>query len=129
MNPGENAKPFGMRQIRLVNNEDTLAEELPAALELEFEESVVSGEFFGDDALSGIVTHPLGIKGKFKAGGISLQAYALMTGHTLNESGSTPNRVAELEGDSPSFPYFKAYGKSLGDEGDDVHVKLFKIKL
>lgn len=127
--PGEIGKPFGLKQIRLVNNEDTLAEDFPAALELEFEETVVSGEFFGNDELQGLVTQPLGIKGKFKSGGISLQAYALMTGHTLNETGVTPNRVATLEGDATTFPYFKVYGKSLGDEGDDVHIKLLKVKL
>jgi hypothetical protein len=27
------------------------------------------------------------------------------------------------------FPYFKIYGKSLGDGTDDVHVKIYKAKL
>jgi len=129
MTTGQDNKPFGLKQIKLVNNADTVAIDLPAALELEFEETVVSGEFFGNDELQGLVTQPLGIKGKFKAGGIPLNAYALMTGHTYALTGSTPNQVGTLEGDSATFPYFKVYGKSLGDEGDDVHVKLLKIKL
>jgi len=126
---GTENKPFGLKQITLVNNADNQAIILPAALELEFEETVVSGEFFGNDELQGLVTQPLGVKGKFKAGGIPLNAYALMTGHTLTNTGTTPNEVATLEGDSASFPYFKIYGKSLGDEGDDVHVKILKCKL
>ncbi len=126
---GTDNKPFGLKQITLVNNADTQAIVLPAALELEFEESVVNGEFYGNDELQGLVTQPLGVKGKFKAGGIPLDAYALMTGHTLSNSGTTPNEVATLEGDSLSFPYFKIYGKSLGDEGDDIHIKLLKVKL
>ena len=126
---GTDNKPFGLNQITLVNNADTQAIVLPAALELEFEEVVVNGEFYGNDELQGLVTQPLGVKGKFKAGGIPLDAYALMTGHTLNNTGTTPNEVATLEGDSPTFPYFKIYGKSLGDEGDDVHIKIFKAKL
>jgi len=129
MTTGQDNKPFGLKQIKLVNNADTVAVDLPAALELEFEETVVSGEFFGNDELQGLVTQPLGIKGKFKAGGIPLNAYALMTGHTYALTGSTPNQVGTLEGDSATFPYFKVYGKSLGDDGDDVHVKLFKVKL
>ncbi len=129
MTTGQDNKPFGLKQIKLVNAADTVAIDLPAALELEFEESVVSGEFFGNDDLQGLVTQPLGIKGKFKAGGIPLNAYALMTGHTYALTGTTPNEVGTLEGDSASFPYFKVYGKSLGDEDDDVHVKLFKVKL
>jgi len=129
MTTGQDNKPFGLKQIKLVNNADTVAIDLPAALELEFEETVVSGEFFGNDELQGLVTQPLGIKGKFKAGGIPLNAYALMTGHTYALTGSTPNQVGTLEGDSATFPYFKVYGKSLGDDGDDVHVKLLKVKL
>lgn len=129
MTIGQDNKPFGLKQIKLVNNADTVAIDLPAALELEFEETVVSGEFFGNDELQGLVTQPLGIKGKFKAGGIPLNAYALMTGHTYELTGSTPNQVGTLEGDSATFPYFKVYGKSLGDDGDDVHVKLLKVKL
>jgi methionine-rich copper-binding protein CopC len=41
----------------------------------------------------------------------------------------TPNRVATLEGDSTRYPYFKCYGKSLGDGIDDAHVKILKAKL
>lgn len=129
MSTGVDNKPFGLKQIKIVNAADTVAIDLPAALELEFEETVVSGEFFGNDELQGLVTQPLGIKGKFKAGGIPLSAYALMTGHTYAVTGSTPNEVATLEGDSATFPYFMVYGKSLGDTGDDIHVKLLKVKL
>lgn len=129
MTTGTDGKPFGLKEIVLVSYDGVTAISLPAALELEFEETVVSGEFFGNDELQGLVTQPLGVKGKFKAGGIPLDAYALMTGHTYGVSGVTPNEVATLQGDSTTFPYFKAYGKSLGDVGDDVHVKLNKIKL
>jgi hypothetical protein len=127
--PGVNDKPFGLKEIKLVSIDGITAISLPAALELEWEETVVSGEFFGNDDLQGLVTQPLGVKGKFKTGGIPLSAYALMTGHTYEVTSSTPNQIATLEGDSPTFPYFKIYGKSLGDEGDDIHVKIFKAKL
>lgn len=129
MTTGTDNKPFGLNEIVLVSYDGVTAISLPAALELEFEETVVSGEFFGNDSLQGLVTQPLGVKGKFKAGGIPLDAYALMTGHTYGVSGSTPNEVATLAGDSGTFPYFKVYGKSLGDTGDDIHIKLMKVKL
>lgn len=129
MSTGADNKPFGMNELVVVSYDGVTAISLPAALELEFEETVVSGEFFGNDSLQGLVTQPLGVKGKFKAGGLPLDAYALMTGHSYSVSGSTPNEVATLEGDSTTFPYFKVYGKSLGDSGDDVHVKLMKVKL
>lgn len=129
MTTGTDNKPFGLKEIVVVSYDGVNAISLPAALELEFEETVVSGEFFGNDELQGLVTQPLGVKGKFKAGGIPLNAYALMTGHTYAVTGSTPNQVATLQGDSATFPYFVVYGKSLGDDGDDIHVKLFKVKL
>ena len=42
MTTGQDNKPFGLKQIKLVNNADTVAIDLPAALELEFEETVVT---------------------------------------------------------------------------------------
>lgn len=127
--PGQNDKPFGMKEIIVENMAGTERVVLPAALELGFEEMVVSAEFYGNDDLQGLVTQPLGVKGTFKAGGYPLNAMSLMTGHDYQVDGTTPNQVATLQADSASYPYFKIYGKSLGDEGDDVHIKIFKAKL
>lgn len=127
--PGQNDKPFGLKEIIIENMAGTERVTLPAALELGFEEMVVTGEFFGNDDLQGVVTQPLGVKGTFKQGGYPLEALSLMTGHDYALSGSTPNQVATLQGDSSTYPYFKIFGKSLGDEGDDVHIKIFKAKL
>lgn len=127
--PGQNDKPFGLKQIIVENMAGTERVSLPAALELGFEEMVVSGEFYGNDDLQGVVTQPIGLKGTFKQGGYPLAALSLMTGHDYAVAGTTPNQVATLQGDSTTYPYFKIYGKSLGDEGDDVHVKIFKAKL
>lgn len=127
--PGQNDKPFGLKQIIIENMAGTERVVLPAAQELGFEEMVVSAEFYGNDDLQGIVTQPLGVKGAFKQGGIPLDALSLMTGHDYQVTGSTPNQVATLQGDSSTYPYFKIYGKSLGDEGDDIHIKIFKAKL
>jgi len=127
--PGQNDKPFGLKEIIIENLAGTVRVSLPAALELGFEEMVVTGEFYGNDDLQGIVTQPIGVKGTFKQGGYPLSALSLMTGHDYAVTGSTPNQVATLQGDSTTYPYFKIYGKSLGDEGDDVHIKIFKAKL
>ncbi len=127
--PGQNDKPFGMKELIVENMAGTERVVLPAALELGFEELVVTGEFYGNDDLQGLVTQPLGVKGTFKAGGYPLNAMSLMTGHDYQVDGTTPDQVATLQADSPSYPYFKIYGKSLGDEGDDVHIKIFKAKL
>lgn len=122
-------KPFGLKEIVVASMDGETVIALPAALEMEFEETVVSGEFYGNDDLQGIVTQPLGVKGKFKQGGYPAEAISVMTGHTYDTTGSTPNEVQTLEADSTSYPYFQIFGKSLGDEGDDVHIKVFKAKL
>jgi len=127
--PGQNDKPFGMKELIVENMAGTERVTLPAALELGFEEMVVSAEFYGNDDLQGLVTQPLGVKGTFKAGGYPLNAMSLMTGHDYQVTGSTPDQVATLQADSASYPYFKIYGKSLGDESDDVHIKIWKAKL
>jgi hypothetical protein len=122
-------KPFGLKQISLVSMDNATTVTLPAALELGFEEMIVSAEFYGNDDLQGVVSQPLGLKGAFKQGGIPLEALSMMTGHTYTLAGTTPSQVATLEADSASYPYFQIYGKSLGDEGDDVHIHIFKAKL
>lgn len=120
---------FGLNQIIIVSMDGLTQAALPSARTLEFEEMVVTGQSTGDDQLSAIVTIPTGIKGKIEKGGMSLEAYSLMTGHTFGETGSTPDQVGTLTADSSRFPYFQVYGKSLGDEGDDVHIHLKKVKL
>lgn len=123
------SKPFGLKQISLASLDGSEVITLPAALELGFEELVVSGEFYGNDDLQGLVTQPLGIKGAFNQGGFPLEALALMTGHDYASTGTTPNEVQTITADSASYPYFQIFGKSLGDEGDDVHIQIFKAKL
>ncbi len=127
--PGQNDAPFGLHELIIENMAGTVRVTLPSALELGCEEIIVSAEGYGNDVLQRIVSQPVGLKGKFKDGSYPLAALALMTGHTYGVSGSTPNQVATLEADSTSYPYFKIYGKSLGDENDDLHVKIFKAKL
>lgn len=130
MTTPKDGKPFGLNQIKFVSMDGlTVVPLTDQSRTLEFEEVVVSAEFPGDDAIHGVVTLPVSIKGKIEAGGISLEAYALITGHTLTVAGTTPNRTGTLEADSDRFPYFKIYGKSLGDDGDDVHIKILKAKL
>jgi hypothetical protein len=130
MGAPQDSKAFGLNEIKFVSMDGlTVVPLTDKSRKLEFEETVVTGEFTGDDGIQSVVTQPVGVKGKIEHGAISLEAYALMTGHTLEITGVTPNRVGTLEADSRRFPYFKIYGKSLGDGEDDVHIKIIKAKL
>ncbi len=121
-------KPFGMNEIKLVRGESEVA--LPASRRMMFKERLISSEFKGDDALQAVASFSEAAEFEIEAGGLSLEAYGLMTGRTVTEAGTTPNRTNTLTGSgAQSYPYFTIYGKVLGDNGDDVHCKLFKCKL
>ncbi|MFP4344254.1 MAG: hypothetical protein ACLFU8_06150 [Anaerolineales bacterium] len=127
---GYGEKPFGLHDLKLTNMAGDSQVDLPYAQTLQFKERLVSGELRGDGKTVAVVSEVDAVEASLEAGGISLEAYALMTGRTASESGSTPNRVNTLTGSGAErLPYFKVYGKSLGDGDDDVHVKLYKCKL
>lgn len=120
--------PFGMNKIVLRSGSTYV--ELPAALKLTFKEKVVTGRGRGGDRLRALATAPDGVEWEMEALGISLEAYALMTGLTVVESGSSPNHTAELSSsDTNRYPYFDIYGKALGVGADDVHYYIMNAKL
>lgn len=123
-------KPFGLSDLKLT----TLAGvqvDLPAGLKLTFKERIVTGEMRGDDILQAVVSITEAVEWELEAGGISLEAWALMTGHTQAESGTTPNKTNTYTITAGRhYPYFKIYGKMIADSvTSDVHVKLNKCKL
>jgi hypothetical protein len=123
-------KPFGLRDVKVTNSTGTTQVDLPAGMKLSFSERMVSDEFKGDDSLLGVVAFSEAVEWELENGGISLAAYALMTGRSAVAAGSQPNRTLTLTGEGgQSYPYFKVYGKAISDDGSDVHCKLFKCKL
>lgn len=128
---GYGDKPFGIRDIKITNMAGTTQVDLPNAQTLTFSERLTQGELRGDDATVSVVAFTDAVEWELEAGGISLEAYALMTGRVVTTTGTTPNRTTALAGNAgDNFPYFKVYGKSQGDSAtDDIHVKLNKCKL
>ena len=125
-----NTKPFGLRQITVVPLPSGSAVVLPAAQTLSFSESLISGELRGDDAVQALAAITDKIEWSLEAGGISFDALKVMTGRTIAASGTTPsqkNTMTIAAGDT--LPYFKIYGKSVNDDGSDIHVLLYKCKL
>lgn len=123
-------KPFGLRDIKITNIAGTTQVDLPAALQMDIRPRLNSAEFRGDDRVQAIVSIAEALEFSLQAGGISLAALAIMVGKAVTTTGTTPNEVSKLKlSGGDSMPYFKIYGKSVGDGTDDVHVKLFKAKL
>ena len=122
--------PFGIRDIKITNIAGTTQVDLPNAQTLTFTERLTQGEMRGDDATQAVVAFTDALEWELESGGISLEAYALMTGRTIVLSGITPAQVNTLSANAGDvYPYFKIYGKSQGDEAGDIHVKINKAKL
>ena len=65
-----------------------------------------------------------------ESGGISLEAFAVMTGRTIALTGTGSSEVNTLTARAgDNYPYFEIRGRSVGDVGDDIHVILPKCKL
>jgi len=124
---GYGEMPFGLRDVKLTDDDGQV--DLPRGQNLAYRERVRSGELSGDDALQAAVAFVEAIEWSLEAGGISLEAWAKLTGRDATEVGTSPTKTMTMSvaaGDE--FPYIKIYGKSLGDAGGDVHVKFFKAK-
>lgn len=121
-------KPFGLREIKLVRGSTVV--ELPNAQTMEFSERLTTGELRGNDATQAVASYTDALEWSLEAGGISVAAWALMMGRTATETGTTPNQTNTMTARAgDAMPWFKIYGKSLGDAGGDVHVKILKAKL
>jgi hypothetical protein len=120
---------FGLREIKLVNAA-AASVTLNAAQTMTFKERIKSGELSGNDKTLAVVAFSDAVEWELEEGGISLAAYAMMTGRTAALTGTGTAELVTLNADAATaFPYFKIYGKSLGDAGDDVHVKVYKAKI
>lgn len=123
-------KPFGLSDIKLQAITGGATVDLPASVRLTFKERVKSAEGPGDDMLSTVVSVRDAIEWEMEATGLPLEALAIMYGTTTSTTGSTPNLIKTLEhAGGVRLPYFKIYGKSLGEGDDDVHCVIYKAKV
>lgn len=122
-------KPFGLRDIKITDMTGTTQVDLPASQTLTFKERIKSGELSGDDALVSVVSFGEALEWTLEAGGIDLDAYAMLTGRTATLAGTTPDQTVTMTANAgDNFPWVKIYGKALGDGSDDIHCKIFKAK-
>lgn len=125
-----NAKPYGLSDIKLTSIDGVTQVDLPAATKLTFKERVKSAEGVGDDMLSVVVSVREGVEWELEATGLPLEALAIIYGTTTSTTGVTPDQVKTLENHGAvRLPYFKIYGKSLGEGDDDVHCIIYKAKV
>ena len=124
------AKPFGLRDVKLTKIDGTGQIDLPSAQTLRFSERIRGGELSGDDKTVAVVAFSDAVEWTLESGGIPLEAYALMTGRTVVAGGTGTAETNTLTGTAQqTFPYFKIYGTVLGDGIDNLHCLIYKAKL
>lgn len=128
------ALPYGIRDIKVtpINSDGSYGTsvDLPVAQTLSFSEAEEYEELRGDDQL--VAVHGKGPTVEFdlEAGGISLEAWQVMSGGTLGSAGTTPNQTKTLlKKITQSRPYFKIEGQIINDVDGDTHVVIYKAKI
>lgn len=123
--------PFGLRDVKIYPFLDQQGTELaaegidlPAAQTFSFADSEDYTDLRGDDEL--LASHGNGaqVNWTLEAGGISLNAWAALTGGQIIETGVAPNRVVTLRKcTDDTRPYFQVRGLAMNDnQGDTVGV-------
>lgn len=127
--------PYGLRDVRLTPYTTDAATtlgtgvDLPNAQTFSFSEAEDYEELRGDDSLVAIHGKGPTVEWDLEAGGISLEAYKVMAGGTVTESGTTPNQIKTYrKRGTDSRPYFKCEGQSISDSGGDFHGIVYKCK-
>jgi hypothetical protein len=127
--------PYGLRDVKLtpLAADGTPAGpsvDLPVSRTLEFSETEDFTELRGDDSVVASRGSGPNVEWSLEAGGISLEAYAVMAGGVITSSGVTPNVVKTFRKlGSDSRPYFKIEGQAINDNGGDFHYVIYRAKV
>lgn len=121
---------YGLRQVALYNADGTGKVTLPAALMMHVTPLLQSARFEADGRLVGAASFVAGAEWELEAGGISLEAFAKLTGLAATSAGSAPSRTLTLSADAGAqFPYLRIAGRAVAAEGGDVYARLYRCKV
>jgi hypothetical protein len=128
-----NSLPFGLRDVRLYPLDATSTRgtgvDLPVSRTFSFKETVSSDQLVGDDVIQAVHDYNPLVEWELEAGGISLEAYIVLTGGTLTTTGTTPSTVKTLSKKTTDRrPYFEVEGQAISDSGGDMHCVVYRCK-
>ena len=128
--------PYGMRDVKLTPYTDAAGSvlgaasiDLPNMQTLSFSETEEFQELRGDDKV--VTTRGKGsqVEWSLEAGGYNAKVWALMTGGSVDETGTTPARSVTLRKRSTQArPFFKAEGRAISDSGGDIHMVIYRCR-
>jgi hypothetical protein len=128
------ALPYGLRDVKLIPllSDGTFGTgvDLPVSQTFSFSEAEEFQELRGDDRVVAVHGQGPTVEFDLEAGGISLEAWKVLTGGTLEATGVTPSQVKALtKKTTDSRPYFRVEGQSINDVDGDTHVVIYKAKV
>lgn len=128
--------PYGIRDIKLTPYSDTagltlgsVVIDLPYGQTLSFSEAESFDTLRGDDKV--VTVHGQGstVDAELDSGGVSLDAWAAMSGGVVTETGTTPNRVTTMrKAATTNRPWFLVEGQAISDSGGDLHVIIWRAR-
>lgn len=131
------ALPFGLRDVKLVayTGLDALVYaatmvDLPYGRTLSFSEAEDFEDLRGDDEL--ITSHGSGanVEWELESGGISLEAWAILSGGTVTVTGTGPTMLKTYrKRTTDQKPFFGIIGQSISDSGGDVHCIIYRARV
>lgn len=125
--------PFGIRHVKVtpINDDGTLGTpvQLPVARTFSFSETEDFEELRGDDKVVAERGQGPTIDWELEAGGITMEAFQVIAGGTVSETGTSPDITRTFaKGAYEQRPYFRVEGQAISDSGGDFHVVVFRCR-
>jgi hypothetical protein len=124
--------PFGIRDVRilpLVGDTPGTGIDVPRIRTVDLGVESDSTELEGDDVRVAIHSFGKRLTGSIEAGGINLDALAVMEGGAVTPGGVLPNRIVTYAVlGTQSQGYFKLIGHMYGDDAGDLHIIAYRVK-
>jgi hypothetical protein len=131
-----NSIPYGLRDVKLVKYPTLAATtfgstlvDLPVSRTFSFNDTEEFEELRGDDTL--VTSHGQGavVDWELESGGISFEAYAILSGGTITESGISPNQVKRYrKKTTDQRPFFLVIGQAISDTGGDFKAVVWRCR-
>lgn len=122
-------KPFGLRQVVIADEDGANGVALPAGRTLAFGEVMAASSFEAEGRIVAASSRMTHVEWELESGGISLAAWAMLTGRSAATTGTTPSQVTTLVGSAGAMPWLQIGGRSRGDDEGDVHVRLLRCQV